>query len=159
MIQTRPALPSDLRNLNDLLKASKAHWGYDEVFMKEFMENLGLSEASFSQQSLFLVFVEGVLAGFYGFAVGEDKILELEHFYLYPDFIGKGLGRQMWNLGLDTAKSWGHRDFLVWSDPHADGFYEKMGGKLVRFQRSSLGQDRYQAVFRMVLEHCLPMKK
>jgi len=149
LIQARPALPSDLQNLNDLLKASKAHWGYDEVFMKEFMENLGLSEDSFSQQSLFVVFIEGVLAGFYGFAVGEDEILELENFYLHPDFIGKGLGRQMWALCLQTAKFLGHGEFLVWSDPHADGFYEKMGGKLVRFQRSSLGKDRYQAVFKV----------
>ena len=147
----RPAEKTDLETLNGLLKVSKAHWGYEADFMASFVENLSVTAEILADSITMLVYINEKLGGFYSFAKGEENHIELTHFYLYPDFIGKGWGRKLWGLALETARQKGWNEFLVWSDPHANGFYEKMGCKLIRFQRSSLGEDRYQAVYSRTL--------
>lgn len=147
-ITTRRGRKNDLDVLNKLLAKSKKHWGYDPVFMRVFMENLRLSEDVFGNSTLVLFFVAEELAGFYSFSLGEEDVLELEHFYLHPEFIGKGWGRKLWGFCLKTAQKMGRKEFLIWSDPNANGFYEKMGCDFVRFEKSDMGEGRYQAVFR-----------
>ncbi len=144
----RPAEQKDLDALNDLLKISKGYWGYPDSFMTAFMKNLSLTADVFETSTIVMVYIDDKLGGFYSFTQNEDQEIELAHFYLHPDFMGQGWGRKIWNFACETAHQNGWKEFLVWSDPNANEFYEKMGCKLTRFQRSSLEDDRYQAVYK-----------
>ena len=56
----------------------------------------------------------------------------LEDLWVEPAWIGKGLGRQLFEHVADEARLRGaHR--LEWeAEPNATGFYERMGGTYVR---------------------------
>lgn len=151
-MKTRIALDTDLEFLNGIIKASKAHWGYDDDFMKKFMENFGLTGDYISRRSTYVVSVETNTVGLYSFSRNKDHQLELDHFFLHPDYIGQGIGKIMWEHCVESAKS--HKDpfFLLWSDPSAEGFYFKMGCEKIGERKSPMMPNRYPGIFRFDLQ-------
>ena len=75
--------------------------------------------------------------GFYSFAINKENELELDYFFLHPDYIGKGFGRKMWSECIKTAKDYKKSYFIVWADPNAEGFYEKMNCKRIGVRQYS----------------------
>jgi GNAT superfamily N-acetyltransferase len=56
----------------------------------------------------------------------------LSHFFLEPEFIGKGYGRILFHEVIRTAKEELHWEAFQWeSDPHAAWFYQRMGAKRI----------------------------
>src|SRR2546421_8444919 len=75
---------------------------------------------------VFLAEKHAQIVGFYGFRRNEGEIF-LHDLFIEPQSIGKGVGKQLWEHCLDTAKAEGYEKFLIESDPFAEDFYIKMG--------------------------------
>ncbi|HLP26672.1 MAG TPA: GNAT family N-acetyltransferase, partial [Acidobacteriota bacterium] len=60
----------------------------------------------------------------------------LEHFWVTPEQIGRGVGRAMFGVALDAARRCGAEVLHIKSDPNAEGFYRRMGARRV-------GEERY----------------
>lgn len=90
------ATETDLEIINHILRLSKSYWGYDKQFMDRFMNEFRITPEHLHQSKTYLFYVDEKLAGYFGFILTNDGQLELDNFFLYPDYIGKGLGRRLW---------------------------------------------------------------
>ncbi|MBM7713703.1 GNAT superfamily N-acetyltransferase [Bacillus thermophilus] len=79
------------------------------------------------------------LVAFYSFSIHDRK---LEALFIDPAYIGKGLGRFMWEDLLNKAKALGISEFTLHSEPKAEGFYLKMGAKKIGITTSTVFPDR-----------------
>ncbi len=147
----KKAEPEDLNDINFLLKLSKSHWGYDESFMNDFMKQFGVTEEYLKTSTVHLFFVNEKLIGFYSFSLDDINLPQLDNFFLHPNFIGYGFGRQLWQHCCASALDNNIHEFTLWADPHAEGFYLKMGCERIRLQLSPLGVDRYIPVMKYAL--------
>jgi GNAT superfamily N-acetyltransferase len=67
--------------------------------------------------------------GFYALKKGDDYYLD--HLWLLPEVIGRGLGRIAFEHAVQLARESGMSSFLIISDFHAEGFYLKMGARKI----------------------------
>lgn len=144
-MQIRHATMDDLAMLNNLMHLSKRHWGYDEVFMEKFMKKFALRPVTLLEGRTFITSLENKDIGFYNFILNKEGQCELENFFIYPELIGQGIGRVMWEKCLETARTKHISSFVLWADPNADGFYVKMGCTKIGQRPSPMGLGRYNS--------------
>jgi len=73
--------------------------------------------------------------GFYA-VTGEGSAREIEHLWVAPDWMGRGVGRRMLGHRLARAPAAGVEELRVVSDPNAAGFYLRRGARQVGEQAS-----------------------
>lgn len=149
--------------------------GFDQA---EFLTDLGLrANATYNYRSIsdaqarsvFLVqeihFKEGIIRamkengtfiGFYGLIrwkeVDGKEANILSHFFLEPEFIGKGYGKILFGEVVRAAKNELKWEAFQWeSDPHAAGFYQKMGAKQIGKNPCPLNPNYKSPVFAYIL--------
>ena len=93
----------DLSSINDLLRLSKAYWGYDAEFLNRFMKKLGITHSYMEKHNIKLFYIADSLAGFFNFSINSENLFELDNFFLHPDYIGKGVGRKLWEACCQEA--------------------------------------------------------
>jgi len=126
----RRARPEEAPALTELALRSKAHWGYDEAFMRLAREAMEIDAELVARSVSFVGERDGEIVGFYLLTVKADgpTLLEL---WVEPAVIGTGLGALFWRHMLDSARGEGYRTVRFVSDPNAAGFYVKMGARRV----------------------------
>ena len=133
------ALPDQADLLSGIALASKAHWGYDDEFLTRFASVIGITPEYLRQNDVWVLEEAGELAGFYGL-LDRGETCELDHLWLLPEFIGKGLGRVLFEHALVRAGELGARRLEWEAEPNAVGFYEQMGGRVVGETAGQLGR-------------------
>lgn len=151
-IEIRNAKLDDIGAINHLLRLSKAYWGYDEKFIKQFMKKFSVTADRFQKTTTILFYVDGKMVGFFGFLVDENEMLELDNFFLHPNYIGKGLGQKLWDACCNTARELGRNEFIIWSDPHAEHFYLKMGCEKIGERESPMMLNRYPPILKYKIQ-------
>ncbi|MBL8092442.1 MAG: GNAT family N-acetyltransferase, partial [Anaerolineales bacterium] len=69
--------------------------------------------------------------------------MELGHLWVLPEYIGKGIGKQLLGHALERCKLLNISSLKIYADPNAQTFYEKMGAKKIGESKSDLfGQER-----------------
>lgn len=150
-IDIKNATTKNLDAINTLLRASKAYWGYDEKFMNLFMQKLGISKSYLLKNKIKLLYLNGDITGFYNFILNNDGDLELDNFFLHPQYIGKGLGKKLWDACCQTAREYKKNEFIIWSDPNAEPFYNRMGCKKIGGRSSPIMPNRCPSVLKYIL--------
>jgi GNAT superfamily N-acetyltransferase len=80
---------------------------------------------------IYVLYVDGVPAGFAELDRREAEEIELAYFGLMPDFVGRGLGRFLLTWAIDTA--WSHEPERLWVNtnsldhPKALALYQRCG--------------------------------
>lgn len=143
---------SDIDTIANLMRLSKAYWGYDEMFLDRFMDIIGIREDYLNQNTVRLVYLDKKLIGFYNFIIHNDNSLELDNFFIHPDYIGKGFGRRMWEHCCIEAKQLGKNEFIIWSDPNAENFYIKMGCQKIGERKSPMMPHRFPPIMKYQLD-------
>lgn len=135
----RKADIEDREKLNEIAHRSKAYWGYSKEFMQALKGDLEITNKDI-QEKLVYVFEEyDVIQGFYCLAPGERK---LEDLFIHPDYIGKGLGKVLWNDLIIKAKDHELDVFQLDSDPNAVQFYLRTGAYIIGERKSTVLPDR-----------------
>ena len=106
--------------MSALAFASKSSWGYDAAFMEACRAELTVHPHDLERGRV-RVAVDGELLGFSGVIDGD-----LEWLFVAPDAMGRGVGAAL----LDDACA-GQSVLRVEADPHAAGFYERMGARRI----------------------------
>jgi GNAT superfamily N-acetyltransferase len=70
------------------------------------------------------------IIGFYALT-GDGETRVLEHFWIAPAHIGRGVGRTLFAHTVATLNAHGATTLRIESDPNAEGFYLKMGARRV----------------------------
>jgi len=126
-INFRPVTSGDLPTLNQMMRAGKAHWGYDEEGLERFMKKYSIKDTAYFDTIIgYVAETPNGVAGYYLFNTGE-KTPQLDQFILDTKLIGKGLGRHIWNHCVKESQKQGWPEFTFVSDPNSQGFYEHMG--------------------------------
>lgn len=113
------------------------------------MEIFGITKSYMTKHEITLLCKDDAIIGFFCFVPFEGGT-ELDFFFLSPDYIGKGLGKHLWRECLKYCKDLGIDEFTLWSDPHAEKFYEKMGCKTISMRQSPILPGRYLPVMKFI---------
>ncbi len=146
-IRIRRARPDEAPALTEFVMRSKAHWGYDEAFMEACRPELTVQPWRIETGEIWIADAGGSVAGVVEVQFEADRA-EVFLCFVDPSTMGRGVGRALWAKAEEIARSNGHDEIGVDSDPYAEGFYRKMGA--VRVGEAPSGSIRGRVLPRLV---------
>lgn len=126
MLTIRRAEFTEAACLTEIAFAAKRHWGYPESWIEAWREDLTITPDFIIRHEVFAATKSDKLIGFYALVTDDDKT-ELEHLWVLPEQIGKGIGCQLLAHSIERAAAIGAQRIEIVSDPNAEGFYRKAG--------------------------------
>lgn len=122
----RPARASETARLSDIAHAAKAHWDYPPEWLELWRPSLTFDAATLERQWVRVAEIDGDAVAVVA-VDGEPPTLELSHLWVHPAAMGRGLGRRLFELAVEHARSVGASRLEIVSDPHAEAFYRRLG--------------------------------
>ncbi len=136
------ARPEDAAELTEIAMLGKAHWGYPQRWMDLWRVTLTMEPETIRKQEVYVAVQDGRQVGFYAL-IGRPPALDLDQLWIRPEWIGKGIGRALVTHALERAALLGAEQVNVQAEPHAEGFYQRMGARRVgEFSYQLDGQPR-----------------
>ncbi len=126
-IAVRSARVGESESLTALCVRSKAHWGYDEAFMRLSQESLTVSEAEIVERRVLVAERQGLVFG----VARVEPDGELGLMFVDPRTMNRGVGRSLFQAAVVLARRLGARRMAILADPNAAPFYERMGARFV----------------------------
>lgn len=133
----RQAKRSEAEVLTQLSFASKRYWGYPEAYFKVWASELTISADYIDQNDVVVYEYDGCITAYYSIVqlpgdievsgVIIKKGFWLEHMFVKPESIGRGIGTRLFHHLHQRCPVEGIVELGVLADPNAKGFYEKMG--------------------------------
>ena len=134
-ITIRRAHPGDASRLTEIARLAKAHWGYPAAWLALWAADLAVSP-EFIERNLVSCAASGErLVGFYALRM-YGRTAELEHLWVHPDAMGRGIGRALFEHAARESKSRGAGEVKIVSDLNDEAFYRHMGARRVGEQDS-----------------------
>lgn len=137
--------------LTQIALSAKRHWGYPERWMEIWTPQLTFTTEYFEENKSWVAVDSEKTIAFYTL---QDKngIAWLENLWVLPEYIGKGVGKELFLHALNLARQRGYKTLQLEAEPNAMGFYEKMGMEKIGERRSEIeGQPRILPVMEMAL--------
>ena len=136
----RRARPSEATAVRELIVRSMGHWDRPPAYLDEARSLMSLSGEDIERDEAWVLDDGAQIVGFLRVSVsGADA--EIEELHLEPAWIGRGLGRRLFERAVEAARTLG-ADRLVWStDQYALGFYLAMGGIVTGSTPSGIADD------------------
>jgi N-acetylglutamate synthase-like GNAT family acetyltransferase len=141
----RKAKLSELKQLNQISLLSKKHWGYPDDWIRHWTDGLTLSIDDLNTLKVTVLEMDSEPVGFCAIAEHADAY-EIEHLWLLPEFIGKGLGRKLLQYVLNQIIL-KKLPVIVEADPNAEVFYAKQGFQTFD-RKESFPKGRFLPVMR-----------
>jgi len=127
-MRIRPAKTSEAKLLSGIAVAAKQHWGYSPEAMKSWESMLSVSRIAIEMNPTFVAQDEEV-QGFYMLSHGIGW--ELEHLWVLPQFIRRGVGRKLLAHATDLVRSRGGSTLHIDADPNSEPFYRACGAVVI----------------------------
>lgn len=145
------AEPREAFALTALSLRSKGYWGYSPAFMDACRDELRITPEEIENGPVAYTVAReaGRLVGFYGLLISAPGCSQLDALFVEPNHIGTGVGRALIGHAIHKAAGQGARRLLIQGDPHAEGFYRAVGGKLTGRSESLSLPGRFLPVFEM----------
>ena len=132
----RPAQTSECQILTDLSFLSKGYWQYPAEYFHIWRDELTITSEYITNNLVFVAATSDDIVGYYSIIhlpknidisnIVLEKGFWLEHMFLLPNYIGKGIGTKMMSHCLDLCSDKGIEQLKVLADPNARKFYQKM---------------------------------
>jgi GNAT superfamily N-acetyltransferase len=142
------ATPNDSGILTDLTKKSKAYWGYSNEQIELWSESLTITKSYIETKDVFKLVLDNKIIGYYSFFTVDEDTLKLDNFFILPEYIGKGYGRELMNDFFDQVKKRNIKKIMVDSEPYAEKFYLKFGFIKIGQMETSI-KDRYLPIMEL----------
>ncbi len=149
-MRIRQAQPEEAELLTKIAFDAKSYWGYPSDWIKHWEADLTVSSEFITNHHVYVAEEEGEIRGFYALCVSGEKA-ELEHMWVRPDYIGTGVGKELFLDAMERATSLAVKDVELSADPNATGFYERMGAKQIGETKSEV-HGVYRKLPRMKIE-------
>lgn len=142
------AHPAEAHTLTEIAFAAKRSWGYPDQAIVAWRSSLTITSDAIEANEFFAARMGGRIVGFGALKLDGNTLL-LDHLWVLPSEMGRGVGRALFRYARERAQSRRFSTFEFESDPHASGFYERMGAEHVRTHTVLLeGTPRELPVFR-----------
>ncbi|HSG41414.1 MAG TPA: GNAT family N-acetyltransferase [Thermoanaerobaculia bacterium] len=122
----RRALEHEAGALSAIAMAAKAHWPYTASQLEAWRDDLTISAELIASSPTYVAELEGEIGGFYSL-VHEGETWSLEHLWVAPDQMRRGLGRALLSHAMDFAARNGAASIAIDADPYAEPFYIACG--------------------------------
>jgi N-acetylglutamate synthase-like GNAT family acetyltransferase len=123
----RPATAGDVAFLQGLYRRASLHNPGDRDNLLAHPEVLDWSDLAVREERTWLaVNDDGTIAGFVSLRI-TGTMVELDDLFVDPEWMGRGTGRELVASALATAGRRGFSRVEVTANPHAIGFYQKVG--------------------------------
>lgn len=109
---------------------AKRYWGYPELWIQHWQEDLTISSDFITNNLVYVAERENAIVGFYALVVGGQQA-KLEHMWVAPEYIGTGVGKELFIHAMQTAAGDDVSEVEISSDPNAEGFYTRMGARRI----------------------------
>ncbi|MEP6922797.1 MAG: GNAT family N-acetyltransferase, partial [bacterium] len=93
-MKIRAATIQEAPALTEIAHDAKRHWGYPEHWIQHWQADLTISPEFIGNNHVYVAEDGGELTGFYALIVRDNKA-ELEHMWVAPKHIGKGVGKEL----------------------------------------------------------------
>ncbi len=130
----------DARVLTRIAHAAKASWGYGADLLALWDADLTIEPAFVERHEVWAAVSHDEIVGFSA-VTGEGPVREIEHLWVDPGWMGRGVGRLLVEHLVTRTRAAGVEEVRVVSDPNAAGFYRRLGARDVG-ERSSLPAGR-----------------
>ncbi len=122
----RRARPEDAPVLTDIALAAKRHWGYPESWIQKWIPQLTITARDIQDAEVYCAVGEDRPIGFYRL-IQRPPLGILEDLWVSPVNMGAGVGRALFEHAVAQCGAARLEVLQLEADPHAQGFYEKMG--------------------------------
>ena len=123
------------------MAASKAHWGYERSRVDDWAKGEDFSLARFGAREIYAAEVDGRIVAWFSLTSSTAGTCHLDDLWVEPSSIGGGIGKQLFEQASTRARELGC-SVLEWdTDPNAQGFYERMGARIVGEVTSTWGRQ------------------
>jgi GNAT superfamily N-acetyltransferase len=127
----RPARPDEGERLREIAIAAKAHWGYPLDQVRDWAAQGDFTAAGLRAKEFYVAETDGRPVAFASL-IPQGEVCVLDDLWVDPDAMGGGIGTQLFRFAAERARELGAR-MLEWeAEPHAVGFYKRMGGRHLR---------------------------
>jgi ribosomal protein S18 acetylase RimI-like enzyme len=140
-MQITRATSDDATILTQIAFTAKRHWGYPENWIGQWRNILTITPEFIASRETYTARESGEIVGFYAL-LPEGSDLRLEHLWILPEAINRGVGRTLFQHALKRSSALGFAALQIESDPNAVGFYERMGSRRVGQTISELDGQR-----------------
>ena len=147
-IHIRPARPNEAETLTRISFASKRHWKDPEVYYRVWKDELAITPRYILENKVFVAEADGAPVGYFSivevkkdFRAGKVPVRRgfwMEHLFLAPNYTGKGIGSRLMRFAGAYCRENRIPCLYIFSDPHAKGFYKKMGARYLGESPSSI---------------------
>ena len=147
-LRINEATESDSKELTSISFEAKRHWNYPEYYYEVWKNELIITPDYINQNIVCKSQINNETIGFYSiienadiFWSGEiliEKGFWMEHLFIRPKYHKLGIGRLMAEHAIRISKQKGINRLLVFADPFASGFYEKIGAHFLYESKSSI---------------------
>ena len=149
MIGVRQAQAGEAEALTALCVRSKAHWGYDDAFMRSSQASLTVSDADIASGRVLVATDDDRVVG----VARVEPDGELGMMFVDPPTMGRGAGRVLFAAAAALARRLGARSMPILADPNAAPFYERMGARFVSHAPSDAIPGRTLPLYEYDLTH------
>jgi len=135
------AIPQDADALTEIAHAAKRHWGYPERWIQSWRDILTMRPEFIATNVTYCAIEDSRTVGFY-LLTNERDGLHLDHLWIAPHAMGRGIGRALFEHALEQTRSLGHRTLKIEADPNAEGFYARMGARRIGVTVTNIEDQR-----------------
>jgi len=125
------AASRNVEQINAVIEAAKRSWNYDEGYLDAAIPLLRIDEEYLSRRACFEAHLNRRIVGFAAVEKRDPVLAVLEHLWVLPTLQRCGIGRTLFAKCSDAVRQEGCRVMQIVSDPPAEGFYRKLGAKLI----------------------------
>ena len=109
--------------------------------MEQWREQLTITPEFVAANETFAATIDGRIVAFYAL-LETVKTLRLEHFWVLPERMGQGCGRNLFAHAVERATSRGADRLTIEADPNAELFYRRMGAVRIGVSLSEIDGHR-----------------
>lgn len=109
---------------------SKAYWPYSSDQLAVWRDDLAISPDTISSSLVYVAEIEEKAAGFYVLIPASENWI-LDHFWILPSCMGRGIGRALLAHATRLAAEGGATAVSIDADPFAEEFYAICGAQRV----------------------------
>ena len=139
MFQIIRAQPQDSATLKEIAIAAKRYWGYPDHLIAQWAQTPIITPESIAADNVFKACAQASVIGWYRLLNRPPTVI-LEDLWLLPAYMGKGIGRALFEHAVDQARRYGALEIELDADPNAAPFYAKMGCRVIGETLSEWGR-------------------
>jgi GNAT superfamily N-acetyltransferase len=137
------ACAEDADALTEIALAAKRHWRYPESWIRGWKDALTITPEYVIAHPTWAAAIKGEFVGFCAVQIAAGDAV-LDHLWVLPSFMGRGIGRALFQHAEEIARASGAIRMRIVGDPHAERFYSRMGATRCGQERTSMdGEERF----------------